>query len=144
MDQYLSKIVFLWNLNTKLAINNLGNSFFIEDILDYLDGLASWHVAILKEKLAILHLACRLELISGTYARLKVYQWLQTGNIKSFINSILKALGHLSIQKVVKTFWGQPLLRRYKEELFEYAAPYTDKQDWRYFDPKAKARTYTF
>ena len=52
MDQYLSKIVFLWNLNTKLAINNLGNSSFIEDILDYLDGLASWHVAILKEKLA--------------------------------------------------------------------------------------------
>ena len=53
MDQYLSKIVFLWNLNTKLAIYILGNSFFIEDILDYLDDLASWHVAILKGKLAI-------------------------------------------------------------------------------------------
>ena len=46
MDQYYNKTIFLWNFNAKLAKNKSKNWFFNEEILNYLDGLASWHVAI--------------------------------------------------------------------------------------------------
>ena len=73
---------------------NLGNSFFNEEILDYFDGLASWHLAILNGKLAICHswqqsfdYICTPKSLPMTLNR---QYWIETGFWAWFYGQIYK------------------------------------------------------